>query len=95
MFAAYVMIFPLGFCLGMPFPLGIVAIKDLGPAAVAWSWAMNALFTVIGGLASVITSIYWGFNLTLLIGVAAYALAALLLARIRTLSPGAQEAAAS
>ncbi len=85
MLAAYVMIIPLGFCLGMPFPLGIVAIKDLGPAAVAWSWAMNALFTVVGGLASVLASIYWGFNLTLLIGVAAYVLAALLLGRIRSL----------
>lgn len=57
---ACVLIFPLGFFLGMPFPLGILSLENLPHGAVAWAWGMNGLFTVIGALAGVILSITWG-----------------------------------
>lgn len=63
--AAILMIFPIGFFLGMPFPLGILAIQHKPAGAIAWAWAMNGLFTVIGGIMSVLLSIYYGFSLTL------------------------------
>jgi spermidine synthase len=73
--AAAAMIFPLGFFLGMPFPLGILAIANRPPGAVAWAWGMNGLFTVTGGLVSLLLSMIWGFNVAIMIALALYALA--------------------
>jgi len=66
------MIFPLGFFLGMPFPLGILAIEHQPRGAVAWAWGMNGLFTVIGGLASVFGGVEIGFDFTIIIALALY-----------------------
>jgi hypothetical protein len=82
--AACGLIFPLGFFLGMPFPLGILTLQNLPSGAVAWAWGMNGLFTVIGGLAGVILSIIWGFQVTLLIACLQYVVAVLAFARIRS-----------
>jgi hypothetical protein len=66
------MIFPLGFFLGMPFPLGILAIEHQPRGAVAWAWGMNGLFTVIGGLASVFGGVEIGFDYTIIIALVLY-----------------------
>jgi hypothetical protein len=71
-FAAIALIFPLGFFLGMPFPLGILALEHQPSGSIAWAWGMNGLFTVIGGLASVLLSIHWGFTVTIIIGICIY-----------------------
>jgi spermidine synthase len=73
--ATGVMIFPLGFFLGMPFPLGILAIANHPRGAIAWAWGMNGLFTVAGGLASVLISIAFGFNAAIMVALVLYALA--------------------
>ena len=83
---ACMLIFPLGFFLGMPFPLGILSLENLPRGAVAWAWGMNGLFTVIGGLAGVILSIIWGFQATLLIASFHYVVAFLGFAKIRSVS---------
>jgi hypothetical protein len=69
------MIFPLGFFLGMPFPLGILAIARQPRGAIAWAWGMNGLFTVIGGLASVVMGLLKGFDFAILVALALYGLA--------------------
>lgn len=80
---ALTLIFPLGFCLGMPFPLGILAVAGRATGSVAWAWALNGLFTVIGSLASVVLALFLGFQATVLIALAIYGLAALAFARLR------------
>jgi sugar phosphate permease len=82
--AACVLIFPLGFFLGMPFPLGILTLENLPRGAIAWAWGMNGLFTVIGALAGVVLSITWGFQVTLLMASFQYVVALLAFARIRS-----------
>ena len=72
---AAAMIFPLGFFLGMPFPLGVLTLVGKPPGAVAWAWAMNAVFTVIGGFVSVVLSIFIGFQWTMIIALATYLVA--------------------
>jgi spermidine synthase len=73
--AAGLMIFPVAFFLGMPFPLGILAIADHPRGAIAWAWGMNGLFTVVGGFLAMLVSIAVGFNLTLALSLGVYALA--------------------
>lgn len=72
---AGLLIFPLGFFLGMPFPIGVLAISNRPRGAIAWAWGMNGLFTVAGGLLSVIISIYLGFNAAIAFALALYAVA--------------------
>lgn len=81
---AALLIFPLAFCLGMPFPLGILAVSGRATGAVAWAWALNGLFTVIGSLASVLLALWFGFQVTILIALAIYMLAALAFTRLRS-----------
>lgn len=84
--AASALIFPLGFFLGMPFPLGILTIEKQPRGSIAWAWAMNGLFTVIGGLCSVLFSIFYGFQATLVIAIAVYLLAFMTFAKLRKIA---------
>lgn len=76
---ASVMIALIGFFLGMPFPIGITLASTKPDGTVAWCWAMNGLFTIVGGLASVVLSLYLGFNLTIVLAASLYVVAVLLL----------------
>lgn len=77
------LVFPLGFFLGMPFPLGIVLADRLPPGTVTWAWAMNGVFTVAGGLAAAVLSLLLGFQRTIAVGLLIYVAAAILFAATR------------
>lgn len=89
--ATAALVLPLGFFLGMPFPLGILAVEARGPGAIAWAWAMNALLTVGGGLAATVSSMLVGFRWTLAGALLVYLVAMALFARLRApMTPGAR-----
>jgi spermidine synthase len=90
MLASSLMMFPLGFFLGMPFPLGILAISNQPRGAIAWAWGMNGLFTVVGGLLSVVLGVLLGFNFTIMLALAIYALAFAVFPRLRAMAPQTQ-----
>ncbi len=77
------MIFPLGFFLGMPFPLGILAIEHQPRGAIAWAWGMNGVFTVAGGLGSMIISLMRGFDFAIGVALVFYAVAMLTFVPLR------------
>ncbi len=79
--ATIILIFPLGFFLGMPFALGIAGSFGKGAGAVGWAWAVNGLFTVLGSILCIVAAIYIGFTTTLMIAFITYLLAAILLPR--------------
>jgi spermidine synthase len=81
--ASIAIILPLTFFLGMPFPLGILAVSGQANGVVAWAWAFNGLFTVVGGLASVLISVYHGLQNTLIVAAVVYLLAWLTYSRMR------------
>lgn len=81
--AASALVFPLGIFLGMPFPLGILTIVKQPQGSIAWAWAMNGLFTVIGGLGSVLLSIFYGFQLTIITAIVFYIVAFFTYSRLR------------
>jgi len=86
-----IVLVPLGFAMGMPFPTGLRTLanttevelpaSELGePAnlednAVEWAWAMNAASSVLGSVLAMVIAIHFGLNVTLACGAAAYALA--------------------
>ncbi|NKB61715.1 MAG: hypothetical protein GKR95_06110 [Gammaproteobacteria bacterium] len=76
------MIFPLAFFLGMPFPMGILAVRFKPEGTVAWAWAFNGLFTVVGGIFCAIFSVYFGFQATLVAAMCAYIIALVIYRRL-------------
>ncbi len=89
------LLFPLGFFLGMPFPLGILAIEHQPRGAVAWAWGMNGIFTAVGGLLAALLSLEEGFNFTILVALAFYAGALAVFVWMRDMAPArATESAA-
>jgi hypothetical protein len=85
--ASAAMIFPLGFFLGMPFPLGILAIANQPRGAIAWAWGMNGLFTVVGGFLSLVLSVIYGFNFAVLLALGLYLIAFVMFAKVRDMQP--------
>lgn len=78
---------PLGFCLGLPFPLGLGRLHQQQPEAVPWAWGINGCLSVVGGSLATTIAILAGFNAVLLGAALSYALAAL--AGKRMLTPSA------
>jgi hypothetical protein len=74
----------------MPFPLGILAIRECPNGAVAWAWGLNGLFTVVGGILSVLLSLAFGFKLTLAAAILIYGLATLSFMAMRRAVPRPQ-----
>jgi spermidine synthase len=73
---------PLGFAMGMPFPSGLRALaftKTGEHGAVEWAWAMNAASSVLGSVLAIVVAIQFGLTVTLACGAAAYVLAVALL----------------
>ncbi len=76
---------PLGFAMGMPFPSGLRALaaaREEGNT-IEWAWALNAASSVLGSVLAMVIAIQFGLGWTLACGAAAYALALLLLPRLR------------
>ena len=65
---AVLMIAPVGFAMGMPFPTGLTLLETIMPAAVRWAWSVNAASSVLGSAAAMFLAIYLGLKLTLCIG---------------------------
>ena len=86
--ASGAMIFPLGFFLGMPFPLGILAITGHPRGAIAWAWGMNGLFTVAGGFAAILISMGYGFSVAIGVALFLYAIAFGVFPRLQRLPEG-------
>jgi hypothetical protein len=82
--ATLLMIFPLGFFMGMPFPLGILHLRKVPEGAIAWAWGINGLFTVLGGGIAGVISVFAGFNVVFLIAMGVYLTALLAFARARS-----------
>lgn len=72
------LLMPLGFLLGMPFPIGLRLINETTEGEqerqriTAWAWGMNGYWTVIGSAATVFIAVLGGFKSALLIATAAY-----------------------
>ena len=81
---------PLGFVMGMPFPTGLRALTanpstphDGNDSAVEWAWAMNAAASVLGSVLAMVIAIEFGLTVTLACGAAAYLIALLFLPVLR------------
>jgi hypothetical protein len=77
------MLMPLGFVMGMPFPTGLRALSGSGEDTVEWAWALNAGASVLGSVGAMVVAIEWGLNVTLGIGALSYLIALFLAAEFK------------
>ena len=62
------LIAPVGFAMGMPFPTGLTLLERIIPTSIRWAWAVNAASSVMGSAAAMFLAIYLGLQMTLVIG---------------------------
>ncbi|MCX5887259.1 MAG: hypothetical protein NT096_15330 [Proteobacteria bacterium] len=58
-------IFPIGFLLGMPFPLGIRLLGNRFPAQIPWAWCINGCASVVSSVGAMMIALRGGFGLVL------------------------------
>jgi hypothetical protein len=66
---------PLAFFMGMPFPYGISTIDNNARYLTAYSWGVNGFFSVIGSVLVIILSMIYGFKAVFIISALIYATA--------------------
>ncbi len=92
--ASGVLLIPLGFVMGMPFPTGLrmlaarlapefSTVNGASDNAVEWAWAMNAAASVLGSVLAMVIAIQFGLSITLACGAGAYLLALILIPALR------------
>jgi hypothetical protein len=75
---AFLVMAPLGLCLGMFMPIGLGEISKLGEFPrhyVAWGWAVNGFASVVGSALATVLSMAVGFDWVLFLGLVCYAVA--------------------
>ncbi len=78
-FVAFLAIFPLGFTMGMFFPVGVHILSLQLEAAIPWAWAINASISVAGSVLAVVIALSYGFTVVLCVAAVAYSLAVVVL----------------
>jgi len=83
-----VLLAPLGFAMGMPFPTGLrqmagqtlpaTSLQQTRPSTIEWAWAMNAASSVLGSVLAMVVAIQLGLSAALASGAGAYIAAILL-----------------
>jgi hypothetical protein len=78
-----VLIAPLGFVMGMPFPTALQRLEQWHAPSVRWAWSLNSASSVLGSVGALFCSIYLGLLQTLIIGAGFYLAALAVIARVR------------
>lgn len=75
--AALLIFLPGGF-IGVLFPAGILLLAEKEQQSIPWSWAINGIAAIIGGISAHFLAITYGYRMALLFSAACYFSAALL-----------------
>jgi hypothetical protein len=70
------LIAPLAFFMGMPFPLGLSRVAGEAPAFVPWAWGINGFASVVSASMATLLAIEFGFGAVVMLAMLLYALAA-------------------
>lgn len=71
-----VLIAPLGFCMGMPFPMALAKISQTTPALIPWAWGINGCASVVSAILATLIAMQFGFTVLIFLAVVLYGVAA-------------------
>ncbi|HRF50652.1 MAG TPA: hypothetical protein PLC98_23695 [Anaerolineales bacterium] len=80
--ASVLLIGPLAFLMGMPFPTALSRLGQQAPSLVPWAWGMNGIFSVLGSSLVILISMISNFSIAMLSAAVCYGAAAALAGRI-------------
>ena len=70
------LIAPLAFFMGLPFPLGITRVGQRTPALIPWAWGINGCASVISAVLATLLAMHFGFTVVVMSAVLLYGVAA-------------------
>ncbi len=70
------LIAPLAFCMGMPFPLALSRVAASAPELVPWAWGVNGCASVLSAILATLLAMNIGFTWVVLIAIMLYLVAA-------------------
>ncbi|MDO9424754.1 MAG: SAM-dependent methyltransferase [Methylobacter sp.] len=70
------LIAPLGFFMGMPFPMALAKISQTAPALIPWVWGVNGCASVISAILATLITMQFGFTVLIFLAVILYGVAA-------------------
>jgi spermidine synthase len=73
------LIAPLAFCMGMPFPLALSRVAAAAPGLVPWAWGVNGCASVLSAILATLLAMNIGFGCVMFIAIALYLAAAAML----------------
>ena len=72
---ALIFLFPLGFMMGMPFPLGLQYLQRTDKEFIPWAWAINGFSSVLSIPLAAFVSINFSLPTSFFIGLIFYGMA--------------------
>jgi hypothetical protein len=70
---------PLGFVMGLPFPLGLGRVSHSTPTLVPWAWGINGCASVVAAVMASLLAMHVGFTAVLVLALVLYTATPLLL----------------
>ena len=70
------LIAPLAFFMGMPFPLGLRRLAEEAPDFVPWAWGINGFASVVSAVLATLLAIHFGFTAVIALALLLYVAAA-------------------
>jgi hypothetical protein len=77
-----ILLAPLAFLMGWPFPAGMLLLENWSPGLLPWAWGINGFASVAAAPLTVLLAMSLGFRLVLALAVMAYLLAVVLSLRV-------------
>ncbi len=74
--ASILLIAPLAFCMGMPFPIGLAKVSVKAGEMVPWAWGINGCASLISAILATLLAIHFGFSMVIISAVMLYLVAA-------------------
>ncbi|MCH7852830.1 MAG: SAM-dependent methyltransferase [Proteobacteria bacterium] len=71
-----ILIAPMAFFMGMPFPIVLARVADRAPDFIPWAWGINGFASVISASLATLLAIEFGFSVVILLALGLYATAA-------------------
>ncbi len=70
------LIAPLGFFMGMPFPMGMDSLGQTAPVLIPWAWGINGCASVISAILATLIAMQFGFTVLVFLALLLYVVAA-------------------
>lgn len=76
-----VLLAPVSFFMGMPFPIGLTKVSSSMPNFIPWAWGINGCASVLSPIIGLLLAIHLGFEAILIIGAGLYVTAGFICSR--------------